>query len=1286
MLDRTSLDYLEKIRNKLWSRKKYGSVGLMVGAGFSRNAEFKSLNAHPFPTWPDLAKKLHHELYPSVSKNQSSSQNLDPIRIASQYEATFSRVELNRLLQKIIPDDDYSPGKLHKMLLKLPWTDIFTTNYDTLLERTLRFVHDRKYNVIRKIDSIHDREKPRIVKLHGSFPDSFPFIITEENYRRYPVDFAPFVNMVQQSLVENIFCLIGFSGEDPNFLNWTGWIRDNLGKNAPKIYLIGVFDLHEPEKKLFEQRSVIPIDLAPLFPKEKWSNSSERSSKALEWFLFYLKKGAPLNPMLWPVLKQIVPFYDSPDEKIPEIPDSKESRYAEGQILSLSSLDDDQNKSIQVEKKLIQILKRWKIERKNYPNWVVAPTKTREILWDYTNQLIKIIIENIDRLAWPKNLELIYELNWRLEKCLIPLHREWVKPIVNILESNTPGNFERKMDDKKAMSRIWLQVAFSILRNARERFEDGKYKIWLERIERICSQINEMKEQLYYEKCLYNLYRMDFTEALTIVSNWPEFLRDPHWELKRIAILIELGEIKDAYAIGEKILKNIRQSEDESQLDYFLYSLEGWLIYLMDQLDDTLKNWIHFKEKKTQYKEIIRDYWQRFEELNVFKCNPHPELELFEIRLKSEKPEDRKAFEISEEFDPGVPSSFIHKRYYGGISYFDKIFPAFQFLRLLEDVGLPFFSPHINLYSGSELNAAEWIKDYFPIWSISALVRSNKQYAVDRWFDRVSTASLDKKVIDKIYPMLISAWQNSIQIMNKRSQQQSQETLDSSSERFAILTDIISRLCFRFSEKGLKMLINNAIDLYKSPFIRNWKPKPFHIYEALGKIFRRVLYAMPYKTILQIIPDLLSLPIPSNKFKVDYIDFWPEPLKMVEWSSGVKLPKNYNRKDWDKPIDNLISVLKSGDILEKKLAVTRLRKIKDISGFTEREKNKIALALWNTTFIHSDGLPDYWGLSKCFLLHWPSPDKKKTKELIKQYLLNKPIRDIKLSSFLKVSKPLIGNIKEDRDHIFWKQNEVVKIAEKVCQKWDEEKTQFDKGNIDSLKLHELHNLRNHLRLIPDIFAEIIFIELKDIKDDKLKRKIYTLFEEIEEKDLSANAAKPGLLFTDTQLISLVASEIKKGLNSLDLNTVGNSVKGIYNWLCYCHLFDFFPKIPHFLLDELIWMFCYRRQPGLFDVMSYIAKIIDNLPEILSDEHIKSICIAIDSLLEDTNLDSIKGKEKSGFKQYIPVKELPDYKGKVSWLVFVLANNLEGKIDQETLKKWRKMLENDHLPEVRKFWD
>ena len=108
--------------------------------------------------------------------------------------------------------------------------------------------------------------QPRIVKLHGSLPATFPLISTGENYRTYPAKFAPFVNTVQQAMMETVFLLIGFSGDDPNFLNWAGWVRDNLGDSAPKIYLAGWLDLSPHRRRMLEDRGVVPVDLA-LHPK-----------------------------------------------------------------------------------------------------------------------------------------------------------------------------------------------------------------------------------------------------------------------------------------------------------------------------------------------------------------------------------------------------------------------------------------------------------------------------------------------------------------------------------------------------------------------------------------------------------------------------------------------------------------------------------------------------------------------------------------------------------------------------------------------------------------------------------------------------------------------------------------------------------------------------------------------------------------------------------------------------------------------------------------------------------
>ena len=56
---------------------------------------------------------------------------------------------MDALIEKNVADEMFVPGELHKRLLRLNWKDIFTTNYDTLLERTREeILPDKEYLTI----------------------------------------------------------------------------------------------------------------------------------------------------------------------------------------------------------------------------------------------------------------------------------------------------------------------------------------------------------------------------------------------------------------------------------------------------------------------------------------------------------------------------------------------------------------------------------------------------------------------------------------------------------------------------------------------------------------------------------------------------------------------------------------------------------------------------------------------------------------------------------------------------------------------------------------------------------------------------------------------------------------------------------------------------------------------------------------------------------------------------------------------------------------------------------
>ena len=145
--------YLDIIADRLLS----GHAAVMVGAGFSKNA------ASNFPDWSRLGDRFYERLHGHPSR--PDVKYLQVPALAHLVEAAFGRPALDQMLRDAIPDLEHEPSPLHAELLDLPWSDVFTTNYDTLLERARRSVISQRYDLVLKPDDLGHSNRPRIVKL-----------------------------------------------------------------------------------------------------------------------------------------------------------------------------------------------------------------------------------------------------------------------------------------------------------------------------------------------------------------------------------------------------------------------------------------------------------------------------------------------------------------------------------------------------------------------------------------------------------------------------------------------------------------------------------------------------------------------------------------------------------------------------------------------------------------------------------------------------------------------------------------------------------------------------------------------------------------------------------------------------------------------------------------------------------------------------------------------------------------------------------------------------------------
>ena len=122
---------ISSIRGKLEHLQRFlheGSASVMVGAGFSRNAEHDP-NVE-VKDWKGLALDFYKRLYGGDPQDEDLALK-SALKLASQVECQYGRDELERIIEDAVPNNKLKPGPLHKALVNLKWRDIFTTNYYT---------------------------------------------------------------------------------------------------------------------------------------------------------------------------------------------------------------------------------------------------------------------------------------------------------------------------------------------------------------------------------------------------------------------------------------------------------------------------------------------------------------------------------------------------------------------------------------------------------------------------------------------------------------------------------------------------------------------------------------------------------------------------------------------------------------------------------------------------------------------------------------------------------------------------------------------------------------------------------------------------------------------------------------------------------------------------------------------------------------------------------------------------------------------------------------------------
>jgi hypothetical protein len=1277
--------YIDRIREALW--RPVSGAAVMVGSGLSRNAKPRSPGSgQEFPGWAELTLRILDHLYPPARTDPSqrlravheAGATSGMLRIAEEYRVAFGRTALDRLIAELVPDLQFEPSELHERLLDLPWADVFTTNWDTLLERTVLRLSDRHYDIVTSAAELPRAARPRIVKLHGTLPAQGKLIITEEDFRCYPREFAPFVNLAQQSMMENVFCLIGFSGDDPNFLHWSGWVRDHLGDAAPQIYLVGWLGLSAPRRRMLEDRRVVTIDLAGLPLESDWP-AKLRGHHAIEWLLFNLRQGEPYRALDWPKPRKDlapVPPYLRP---LPGPPGPA----PEGER-TLTPLSIDSPPTLRLAQ-LVEVSGRWRFNRRLYPGWVVAPRETREILWWSTKDWIMPVIEALRAAAGEAELLVASELVWRMETSLVPLFTDMIEPLNQLLRSIDPRTIkqeegattEQGSGDLADPQEAWIHLGLALLRSAREDGNIENFGHWAEALSAYFHERTGLDSRIRYERCLLALYRLDHRAVEAEVISWRVDDDEPFSAVRKASILAEILQTARADELARQALRDIKRRRRKDRLDIASLSREGWAMMLCNAF--RYRMYMRSASMPTEDLDPQRgwaeDEDQRWRTLAAFRCDPWQEVEALRNKLAGAPPIAGPSRTEEIGFGPGE-GTVTHHLHFGGFE--PDLLPAYQMQRLYEDGAVPPVADWTMMSKDGLLRAAEWLQETDPQRSIAILLRactSRGDAGFSSFFTSERVALLTADQVDLLYRIVETSLDYSVPRATAATPDNQQQRL-SWLGRAGVGTELLARLAPRLSVALLEQCLTRAAEYYKTPAFR----QRIELTRALAGLFERSLKALGERISPRSLLDLVSLPVPGiGQFEPTDRESWPEPIRFIKWPAGRDggAIRQDTAPAWDRALMLLIEAVR-GDQgpYARKCGLLRLWNLHQWGILSEEEQTSLAQALWNYPLKDGSGLPQDIGLRNSALLKLPEPEPGRAAIAFRQSYMAIAGTHFKLplsSNYLIDIWNALGALDDKQPALVLTSEEARLIVQKILV-WSKYPVGAQTTTpFPEMYAEELRELCTNLCMV--LGWQILLARTSFELTEESIEEIVAMIEALHRHDLPTDLIYPALVRVRKDLLPELTARLRHGVASLDPVKARTAAIAVFWWMRRMVRGELDPP-PADLPRELALVISVRRESNLLVALEVAEWIFDHLRELGEQDFARPASEGLGYLLEEARYGfhdpAALGPQRPRDVQLLRIR--------CGRLARSMAN--AGHHAEPAIASWLRAIEEDPMAEVR----
>ncbi len=1235
------LGQIKKIQEKLWATTPYGNVSIIVGTGFSKNSIPIDGAKKKFPDWSELAMSFLDSLYPDDDDEQRKQKKIKSevpayiSRLAQEYIELHSQKELNDLIEKSIPDMQYIPGKVHEELLKLPFKDIFTTNYDTLLERASYNNYEREYRVITTKEQLSGSISPRIIKLHGSFPNVTPYIISEEHFRRYPIEYKPFYNTVIQSLIENTLILIGFSGEDPNFLKWIGWIRDELPDIRQKVYICTIprgDEFNEAQKRLFAKRGVELLDLNIAIKHEGLEGSPNKYQEAILWFFLKLKEGETKeSARKWP--------YSSLSQ-------------APGNALQPHKLTKSKINS--------SIVSYLETIRETFPGWRIVPAQNRlklysHILRDYGNKfedILKVLsdteecISLIDNYFWVKHI-LLESLSYHESE----IFRKYIN---NILNGDAISLLSKSSQTKLTNILIYLYI------DARENLELEVMDFYESEINKVDGKLQSQVDWFKREVSLYLLKTGNYKRLRKHLLEWDLSEQVLSIELLfKASFLMEAGMNEDSKRILFNIIELVRRNPSKN---LELKSIEGLCIYLIQKFDD---RWS--KEKDTD----SEDYEERMLRLEFDQCNPQTHIRDLRSSITEAKKKRTGGALRVKKFDPFAYSHSIN------ISSGYDLSDENKFVNFFDYTPIPFRNDlYVAVNEDVIVRLGNNLFNSQPMNVIPVLIRFRSTTAFDKIINRVSLFAIPEDAFQLLEKVYINAF---CEMIDHQLNIEERNRKNADTSMINTHLKLISFMVPRLTRENLNKVMQWVIRVYNS------------------SVYNQILFSENASVIIQRVSSQKDFFCMENIATINMYFNLPLPKKDIANNPRIKYPNTNisyiqfldgirDHIEIGKPLlQELLVIAADKSHPARNLAILRFAVYLEYNLIDRSYSKNYSIILWDSIGVGE--LFNFQGLRSWVPLKYlPETEEIGFQAVFDSY--KRKLLGLDFSVYLKPPKSIGGDtelvtlVKELIDlsewfgnefeikKIEWSSEEGNTLLKTIFKAW--KKVKEDIQRIKSVEhafgiktLQEQYDQLFHfcnICIIPNVKKLVL-------NSDEL-RNMYLILSQVE-------IYIPEILLWSIEKNS---DPLFSTLNSINKSEQDSAIKAIIYWVGSKNSND---TLSQEYLGELTHIIQSRRQPGLFRALDLVRYLYSFKHELFSEEMVDKILFGLKRLEQETqfpkNMIGLNEKCMNG----IPMVEFSDYRTLISMFIKKLISTKSLNKDQiKNVEEIKEILLQDRYPEVK----